>query len=521
MESNSHLPQTQFLSAEGDLDDAQNMDAFEDDDDLNPSSDDGTAMVADQEDPPTMIIEGDSTFVQLDESEMTETTTFLVVQRHGRLYRSIVTPRPSLPPAAEKTAGPSNSKRSKKGKDKKQKSEKDSDSSTPQPTGDPPSDRPKLYHSAWGPCCKETEPCKHTVRLADGTFKLEGETKRSRRKGKAKAKASPPASVKDEKVTTKSTSPEKSVRFDVKTERIDTQDLIKKLQAHSMPAPFKDFVMSIPLLKNEFRNPRDRHNSGCENAKTALTCCDLSWQGERHRLVEWLSSASKADSKPAPKDDLKKDNPLKVEGVAKKKPKPTPLPTASEEALREFFETPLVRLPDEEWKKLSAEERSEAQKASALPRWALSAVREDPKNLDRILNGELTAKTFNAEQTRPVSSGTTAGQAWQKLKKRFAGVGLFHDPITPSERSFKQAFDSLKKKFPDSKNLPRPKKNPAKKKNRKNSDSEGSSRTNSRSSSRSRSGSRTPSARGEKTEIESLVGLAKLAGVLFKAFNGK
>jgi len=275
-------------------------------------------------------------------------------------------------------------------------------------------------------------------------------------------------------------------------------------------------------LKVHYISPKARHDPECSllgissqnsgpvagssssSSTSTVTCkCDVSWQKHRNDLVKILAPSSSESN-----DPLTKENPLEARGVQtpKEKAKLTALTTEQETVLREFFDKKKINLDKEEWENLSEEERKGIQKANQLPKWATTAVRRDSANLARILARELTPEIYSRELLAPLASTPkSSGEAWGALKKRFSGVGLFSDPLTPKERSFLQAYNSLREKYPHAKNLPRPKKNPAKKKNRKGTQ-------NSKSE---KSGSASPMG-----QLNVLVDLAKGLGAIVKALKG-
>jgi len=85
-------------------------------------------------------------------------------------------------------------------------------------------------------------------------------------------------------------------------------------------------------------------------------------------------------------------NPLKVKGL----PRSASLTKEQHQDLKKFFKIEDIRKSDEEWAAMSNAEKSAFRRSQSLPKWAIQAVVANPKNLVRILKGELTASNFRA-----------------------------------------------------------------------------------------------------------------------------
>jgi hypothetical protein len=65
-------------------------------------------------------------------------------------------------------------------------------------------------------------------------------------------------------------------------------------------------------------------------------------------------------------------------------------------------------------------------------------------------------KSPSREQSRnPEPGDLSPAQKWVALKSEFKGVGLYHKPRTPEERSFRRRFDVLKRTYGGEAYLPR------------------------------------------------------------------
>jgi hypothetical protein len=175
------------------------------------------------------------------------------------------------------------------------------------------------------------------------------------------------------------------------------------------------------------------------------------------------------------------NNPLKVEGLPGGKAKkedapPAQLADSVMAALRRHFglNDPL---PPDEFFLLDKNERKEVQARTVVPKWALTSVRNDVRNLSLIISGALTQQNAvpgpkREPEAKPVGG---AGAEWRLLKDRFKGVSLLKSPKSKREKSLKEAFDVLSKKYPGDPSLPKPRDNPQRERN----SSRGSSRSGS------------------------------------------
>lgn len=170
--------------------------------------------------------------------------------------------------------------------------------------------------------------------------------------------------------------------------------------------------------------------------------------------------ASRSPS-PAPKEqrgkkDTKKgkspkENPLGVRGVPKLR---ATLSEGEYDSLRAFFKVPTPISP-EDWDLLTNEQRVVERKKRALPRWAVTSVRSDGNNLQRILDGKITAEkqkgTFSKIQPKQ------AENAWKSVKGKFPGIALLERPKTTKEKNFRKEFDTLVGKYGSLNCFPTPK----------------------------------------------------------------
>jgi len=145
-------------------------------------------------------------------------------------------------------------------------------------------------------------------------------------------------------------------------------------------------------------------------------------------------------------------NPLHVRGL----PRSTALSDEQKETLRKFLKIP-PPLDKDSWDAMSKKDRSAATKKRSLPHWAVTSVLRDPKNLDRILKGEVTKDNFiqtvQSGKGKPTPSQVEPKQfaeaqtAWTALKDKYPGIGLFARPRSKDEKEFKSAYDKLVKHF--------------------------------------------------------------------------
>jgi hypothetical protein len=110
-----------------------------------------------------------------------------------------------------------------------------------------------------------------------------------------------------------------------------------------------------------------------------------------------LSGPVKAKKNSKPKTGEKKAKaknsdlagPLFVKGIRRV----TTLTDSQAESLREFFKLK-DPLAGSEWEGLSKKEKTAHRKAMSIPRWAITAVRQSPTNLEKILKGDLNKGNF-------------------------------------------------------------------------------------------------------------------------------
>jgi hypothetical protein len=161
-------------------------------------------------------------------------------------------------------------------------------------------------------------------------------------------------------------------------------------------------------------------------------------------------------SQPTPKvkvDPVGTDHPLREKGTSRL----AVLADQDKVALRKHFGLSLEKHSKEDWDALTDEARRTWIRENAIPRWAVSAVTIDRKNLQKILKGDITKENFSKTVKVKLSDlgSKTAQGAWLELKSKFSGVALVSRPSTDREKSFRKEYDALKKRFPDDPALPK------------------------------------------------------------------
>jgi len=113
---------------------------------------------------------------------------------------------------------------------------------------------------------------------------------------------------------------------------------------------------------------------------------------------------------PAPKVQPRSQDlpagPLRVKNV----PRSSVLNEVQKTALKKAFKIDESPISADQWEALSKAEKSAVRKARSLPRWAVQAVGSNPKNLDKVIKGELTADNFRSEVQGPQRPSSPKGK---------------------------------------------------------------------------------------------------------------
>jgi hypothetical protein len=180
------------------------------------------------------------------------------------------------------------------------------------------------------------------------------------------------------------------------------------------------------------------------------------------------SPKKKSSSAPAPNIEAgkkKEEKPpvaLRVKGL----PRSSDLTDGQRESLRRHFKIDVAsKLSDSEWTALDKVSKTAHRLSMSIPRWAASAVKQDPNNLGRIIAGTLTKENFHGfkpatlvEGQKGVSSQSEASKAWVAVKGRFPDVRLLESPFTKQEKKFKAQYEALISEFGQQKCFPKPRK---------------------------------------------------------------
>jgi hypothetical protein len=210
-------------------------------------------------------------------------------------------------------------------------------------------------------------------------------------------------------------------------------------------------------------------------------------------------SEGKAASGKSKGPALTQENPLNVQ----KAPKSSGLTDEQKVALKKALELPTEPIDQDVLADMSKEERRAALAERSLPRWAVTAVLNNPANLERIVKKELTKESFGK---KAADRGTSAQQDWIILRSKFPGVTLLAKPNSNKEKEFKKSWDSLVRKWGrDAPGLPKPKGN-----RDASSDSKGANRGRSRQR-----------ADASSFGASGLLETMKAMGELARAFSGK
>jgi hypothetical protein len=161
-------------------------------------------------------------------------------------------------------------------------------------------------------------------------------------------------------------------------------------------------------------------------------------------------------------DPLQAQNPLGVKGLADTRSNvavSSALSLPQREQLRKHFHPGAPSYSEEEFAALSVKERRDFASEFAIPKWATRLVLRDPKNLRKILKGDLTLENFHLQvQDSPLKgSNVSMGERWKLLKEKYKGVDLLLKPLSPREKAFRKEYESLKATGAGDPALPRPK----------------------------------------------------------------
>jgi hypothetical protein len=192
-------------------------------------------------------------------------------------------------------------------------------------------------------------------------------------------------------------------------------------------------------------------------------------------------------------------NPLNVQNA----PKSSGLTDEQKVALKKALGLPTEPIGQDVLAGMSNEERRKTLSGRSLPRWAVTAVLNNPANLQRIMRKELTKENFGQ---KAADRGTSAQSEWTALRQKFPGVALLSRPTSNKEKDLKKAWDTLVRKWGrEAPGLPKPK----------------GSRAQSSGESGGRGRSRQRAQGGSSDALSSLVEAVKTIGELSRAFSGK
>jgi hypothetical protein len=220
---------------------------------------------------------------------------------------------------------------------------------------------------------------------------------------------------------------------------------------------------------SETPKPKKVKGGPAESSVSGVTClhCKEVVPDNEEAILEHMATCTQKVStgkkqKPPKKDALETENPLKVEGLPKKV-RSRDLPEATRTALARFFKLPAGEKPLEKaaWDALTKSERTKYRTDRSIPRWAIQSVGTDPKNLGKILSGNITKETFgnqqNGQKDKTSKAPEAAQAAWVSVRDRFKGTTLLEKPSSAREKSFKGAYNSLVKKYGEQTCFPKPK----------------------------------------------------------------
>jgi len=218
--------------------------------------------------------------------------------------------------------------------------------------------------------------------------------------------------------------------------------------------------------------------------------------GSNSQGAEASSSSSPKKEKPA----VQQENPLKVKNV----PKSADLTDEQKSALKIALELPTDIISQDDLAAMTQEERRKALSARSLPRWAVTAVLNNPANLERIVKKELTKDNFGK---KAADRGSSAQVEWTILRQKFPKVNLLERPVSNKEKDLKKAWDALVRKWGrDVPGLPTPK-------------AKGGASEDRSSGGRGRSRSRARASPPDS--MAGFIEVAKVIGELARAFGGK
>jgi hypothetical protein len=211
------------------------------------------------------------------------------------------------------------------------------------------------------------------------------------------------------------------------------------------------------------------------------------------------ASAGEGSSSTKKGNALNEENPLKVQN----KPKSAGLTDEQKETLKRALGLPTDPIDQDVLANMSKEDRRAALADRTLPRWAVTAVLNNPSNLERIVKKELTKDNFGK---KAADKGTSAQQEWMDLKSKFPGVTLLRQPHSNKEKDLKKAWDALVRKWGrDAPGIPKPK-------GKRDTSVDSTGGVRGRSRQRAGAGS---------NQISGLNETMKLLGELARAFSGK
>jgi hypothetical protein len=204
-------------------------------------------------------------------------------------------------------------------------------------------------------------------------------------------------------------------------------------------------------LSKEGKAERDQYLADPKMAKPKNNSTASKPGSEKKQAPE----TPKGESGGKKKDDLERSDPLGTKSDFK-------LSEQQEKGLRKFFG--LKELPPKDiFDSLSKEDQRDLRQQSAMPKWAIAAVRHHQNNFNAILAGKLTKELFQAGKFQKADvprtiSGQEVTKRWLQIKDRFKDTLLLEVPQNQKQKAFRKAFDELKSEVGDRPELPTPKK---------------------------------------------------------------
>jgi hypothetical protein len=220
----------------------------------------------------------------------------------------------------------------------------------------------------------------------------------------------------------------------------DAEEQEPEVDDSSIPIPLTLSWKGRKMMDFDISNPdfwMDRENSVSEVAiihHQGQWCAfvseptGVSYQPESEEILQLQVSSSHESrvkkKKPAaktPKGTMKPltgeipENPAKIVGVPGV-PRSSRLSDYQRESLRRFFNLKKPMDPAD-WEALSLKEKRAARKAMAIPRWAVTAVLQDPRNLDKVVKGTLKKGQSNTPKPSVKRRGRSLGPSGRSSRR--------------------------------------------------------------------------------------------------------